>query len=167
MGQFADTLFRVLLGWVQTAASWLWSLVTNTDVSAWLAWLLDNWLPLVLLLCVGGLALDFIVYLLRWQPYRVWRSFFRRVTARDEIEEEAAPKPLFQRKLVYADGSTAVEDVHQPVQEAMAPPEDQLDAPIRPVRRVVRTATREQAYHQPVYPPQWQHNAQDHQGENE
>jgi len=166
MGRFADTLFRMLLGWVQTAASWLWSLVTNTDVSTWLSWLLENWLPLTLLLCVAGLVIDFGVYLLRWQPYRVWRSFFRRMSARDELEEDPAPKPIFQRKWVYADGSTEVEDVLTPVQEASYPPEDRLDAPIRPVRRVVQ-ATREQAYHQPVYPPQWQHHAQDEQGENE
>ena len=46
MGQFANMLFSGLLGWVQSAAAEVWSLVTNADVSLWLRWLLDNWLPL-------------------------------------------------------------------------------------------------------------------------
>lgn len=164
MGQFASTIFSALLGWVQTAASWLWGLVTNTDVSAWVKWLLDNWLPLVILLCVGGLVIDFAVYLLRWQPYRVWRSFLLRFSRKEEPTEEASAPPVFQRKWLYADGSTAVEDVHEPLQEQPAPQSEQLDAPIRPRRRMARRTTPEQAYNQPVYPPQWQ---RDQQGENE
>lgn len=167
MGQFADTLFRMLLGWVQTAMSWLWNLAAEAKSSEWLAWILDNWLPLVLLLCGAGLALDFLVYLLRWQPYRVWKSFFSRFSKEEGPEESLEGESGFQRKWVYADGSTVVENVKQPVQLTQYQPEMPMDEPLRPVRRVVRAATREQAYHQPVYPPQWQHNAQDHQGENE
>ena len=65
MGQFANTLFSALLGWVQSATAEVWNLVTNADVSLWLRWLLDNWLPLTLMLCVGGVVVDFIVYLIR------------------------------------------------------------------------------------------------------
>ena len=35
---------------------------------------------LLIALCVLGVALDLLVYLLRWKPYRVWNSFFRRRT---------------------------------------------------------------------------------------
>ena len=164
MGAFANTLFRVLLGWVQTAAAGLWGLVTNTDVSAWLRWLLDNWLPLTILLCISGVVIDFIVYLIRWQPYRVWGSFLRRLTAKEEPSaEEEQPQPVLQRKWLYADGSTTVEDVRQPLQQSDQ--SEQLEAPIRPVRRVTRRSSPEKAYNQPVYPPQWQHTHE--QGENE
>ena len=162
MGAFANTVFSALLGWVQTAAAWLWGLVTNADVSAWLRWLLDNWLPLLLILCAGGVVIDFIVYLIRWQPYRVWGRFLRRMTGKEESPAEKVEKqPVLQRRWLYADGSTAVEEVHEPLQDTA--PQDALDAPIRPVRRVVRRSTPEQAYNQPVYPPQWRH---DQQGEN-
>ena len=169
MGQFANTLFSMLLGWVQTAASWLWSLVTNTDVSAWLRWLLDNWLPLTLLLCIAGLALDFIIYLIRWQPYRVWGRFLRRWTGkgREAAEQEALElQARFQRKWIYADGTTTVEDIrqHDAEHEAEA---DHLELPIRPVRRVAKHAPPEQSYYQPVYPPQWQHTNDEQQGENQ
>ena len=170
MGMFANTLFSLLLGWVQTAASWLWRLITNADVSAWFAWLLDNWLPLTILLCLAGAAVDFVVYLFRWQPYRVWTSFLRRVHRKevDDPRDEGAVQPAFQRMWAYADGSTVVEDV--PVLPEKTPEQTepiQLEAPLRPNRRMARRASPEQSYNQPVYPPQWQHSIQDIQGENE
>jgi hypothetical protein len=70
---------------------------------------------------------------------------------------------VYQRKWIYADGSTEVEDVRVPQPEAFQEVE-QLAAPIRPVRRMARRASPEQSYNQPVYPPQWRH---DQQGENE
>ncbi len=167
MGQFANLMFGALLGWVQTAAAWLWCLVTDADVSRWARWLLDNWLPLTLLLCIVCVMIDFVVYLLRWQPYRVWGRFLHRQkeTEASASEGEETSQPLFQRKWLYADGTTAVEDVVKPVEEAPAQARnDQLAAPIRPQRRLARRSTPEQAYHEPVYPPQWQHNQQ---GENE
>ena len=166
MGLLANTLFSVLLGWVQTAASWLWSIITNTDVSAWLRWVLDHWLALVVLLCLAGLAVDFIVYLLRWQPYRVWRRFLQGKKKQDEqeIQETESAQPVFQRKWMYADGTTEVENIPVPQVPVEKPVSDRLAAPIRPVRRVAQHTTPEQAYHQPVYPSQWQQNQQ---GENE
>ena len=160
MGQFAGTLFRMLLGWVQTAAAWIWALITNADASAWLRWLVDNWLPLVLALCIGGVLVDFIVYLIRWQPYRMWGRFLYRKEEEEPLPDSA---PVYQRRWIYADGSTEVEDVRIPPPEAPRE-EEQLAAPIRPARRMARRASPEQSYHQPVYPPQWQH---DQQGENE
>ncbi len=167
MGQFAGTLFSLLLGWVQTAVSWLWNLATNADVSEWLHWLLDNWLTLLMLLCIGGLLLDFLVYLLRWQPYRVWQSFLQRVSGKAGEESDEAPeRPISIRRWVYADGTTQVEEVPEGGFAANLP-EEYLSAPIRPTRRTARRASSEQAYHQPVYPPQWQQNTQLEQGENE
>ena len=163
MGQFAGTLFSMLLGWVQTAAAWAWGLITNAETSAWLRWLVEHWLPLTLMLCIGGLAVDFLVYLVRWQPYRMWGRFLRRRDKEGAEESPDAAAPVYQRKWIYADGSTEVEDVRVPQQE-LPPVEEQLDVPIRTVRRMARRATPEQAYNQPVYPPQWRH---DQQGENE
>ncbi len=167
MGQFAGTLFSLLLGWVQTAVSWLWNLATNADVHAWLRWLLDNWLALVVLLCIGGVLVDFLVYLIRWQPYRVWRSFLGKLTGKEKEDlEESGDQPLLQRKWVFADGSTEVEEIQRDGMHAVQT-EERLNAPIRPVRRVMRHETPGQAYNQPVYPPQWQRTNQDIQGDNE
>lgn len=166
MGQFASTLFSMLLGWVQTAASWLWSLTSSTEVNKGLQLMLDNWLLLVIILCIGGLLVDFVVYLIRWQPYRVWRRFFARLSGRAGDEPDIPEQPVMQRKWIFADGSTEVEDVpldgtnvHEPL--------DALDAPIRPTRRALRYESPEQSYNQPVYPPQWRHANEDKQGDAE
>lgn len=167
MGQFANTLFSMLLGWVQTAVSWLWQLATSTDVNTWLHWLLDNWLAVLLALCIGGALVDFFVYLIRWQPYRVWRSFLsnRKDKRRGASGAVAESQPV-QRKWVFADGSTEVEDLSQQERYDAYQPE-RLNAPIRPTRRVARRELQGQGYNQPVYPPQWQHKTQEQQGENE
>ena len=167
MGQFANTIFSMLLGWVQTAAAWLWQLMTNTDVSAWLRWLLDHWLLLLLALCAAGLVIDFVIYLIRWQPYRVWRSFLQGMQTRRDNPGDEEGQLMYQRKWVYADGRTALEDIRQPRQQDAGAATDHLELPIRPVRRVARHMPDEQTYYQPVYPPQWQQKTNDDQGGKE
>ncbi len=154
MGPFADTLFTVLLGWLQNAAQGLWALITGADASAWLRWTLDNWLALVILLCLAGLLVDLMVYLLRWQPWRVWRSFYRSLRHQDSGADKISDSGRY-RQWVYADGSTRIEEVPpEPAQpDVELPP---LTAPIRRVRRAPRVAAPEESYNQPYYPPQWQ-----------
>lgn len=162
MGQFTNTLFQVLLGWVQNIVSALWQLIVSPDGSGGLRWLLDHWLALVILLCVAGGLIDFVVYLIRWQPYRVWRSFFSggHCSARHEGKEESA----CQRHWAYADGTTSLEE---PTPPRPMPDEKQLELPVRPVRRVARYSGEEHAYYQPVYPQTWKHAAKDSEGEDE
>ena len=158
MGQFADTLFSLSLGWVQTVVSWLWNLAANADVHAWIRWVLEHWLLLLVLLCACGVLADFIVYLIRWQPYRIWRRLWQRLTGKaQEAPEQEEELPMMQRKWVFADGSTEVEELPT---RASAEKEEQLIAPIRPTRRAVRRELERQSYNQPVYPPQWQHTTQ-------
>ena len=153
MGQFANMLFQLMLGWVQTAASWLWALVTSNDASLWLRWLTEHWLPLLVGLCIAGVVIDFVVYLFRWQPYRVWRSFLHRLSRRRPGDDDMPPAQ--QRTWIYADGSTTVEQLQAPVPQAPAE-QQRLDAPVRSTRRMARDIPVGEAYHQPVYPPQWQ-----------
>lgn len=170
MGQFANTIFSGLLGWVQAVVSGLWQLITNRDVSAWLRWLLDNWLPLTLLLCAAGLVTDLLVYVIRWQPYRVWGGFLRLIVGSrtgDPAEEKLEDEAQFQRKWAYADGTTSVEDLRKSAQEEAAA-EEHLELPIRPVRRTAMHGSAEQSYYQPVYPRQWQQTTKEnHSGGNE
>lgn len=169
MGSFANTLFSALLGWFQGAVAWLWRLIASADAGAWMTWVLDNWLALLILLCLAGLAVDGVVYLLRWQPYRVWRSFLGRFSADEEDAEEGQDEPEI-RHWAYAEGAP---EPRKHVRPEHSPGEEHLDAPIRSVKRVIparqRRAERadgfdtgrwEDAYNAPYYPPQW------HTGEN-
>lgn len=89
MGTLSNSVFQALLGWIRTLSSEIWSTVTAPDSSTILRWVGQNWLSLAAGLCVFGLIADWMIYLFRWQPYRVWRSFFRRKRRGGAEPEEA------------------------------------------------------------------------------
>lgn len=174
MGNFADTLFGVLLGWAKGAVAWIWGAVTNEGGSGLVSWVLDHWLLLLILLCLGGMAIDLMVYIIRWQPYRVWRSYrARRGEAEAAEDAGTAPEAEAARQWIYADGRTVTEEP-SPLYAPKVEPEETLDAPVRPVKRVMPARRRRvssdseemilpnlgevgDGYHQPYYPPQWVH----------
>lgn len=183
MGNFADTLFGVLLGWAKTAVSWLWGVISDDGSGGMMSWVLDHWLLLLILLCLGGMLIDFVVYLIRWQPYRMWRGFQRHTESDEETENEPAEAENAARQWIYADGRTVTEEA-TPLYAPRTEPEETLSAPVRPVKRVIPARRRRAStnpeelvlpemgevgdgYHQPYYPPQWQHVQQDDGGYNE
>lgn len=119
MGSFANTVFSVLLGWLQSAIAWLWGVSTSGSDGGLLGWMISHWLPLTLLLCLVGMAVDFVVYLLRWQPYRVWGRVlsrlwpegFHRGRAQGEVPPVRAYPP---RGRVYTDASMTTPEAYQP-----------------------------------------------------
>ena len=88
MGSFANTLFTIMLGWIQAAVSAIWSAFTTENGGSFLQWIGRNWIILAAILCVIGMVIDFGIYLLRWRPVRVWKSFFRRLRHGKEEETE-------------------------------------------------------------------------------
>lgn len=77
MGSFANSLFTILLGWLQGAVSAVWNAFTTENGNSFFTWIGKNWLLIAGVLCLTGLAADFCVYLFRWKPYKVWKSFFK------------------------------------------------------------------------------------------
>lgn len=96
MGSFANTFFTGLMGWMQSVASALWSLFTNEKASGVLRWIGDHWVVLAAVLCGVGLIADLGIYLVRWRPYLVWKSFLKRGqdAEDDEEKETTAEKSL-------------------------------------------------------------------------
>lgn len=117
MGSFANTLFSVLFGWLRSAVQWLWNCISQPGENSALAWIGENWMKLALGLCVGGMMIDLIVYLLRWQPYKVWGSFWRRVTGKGSHASEDSGR--VRRQWIYADGTTQFDEVEAESEEEM------------------------------------------------
>lgn len=115
MGSFANSVFSILLGWVRGAVSWLWNTATSQESGTLMQWIVENWLTLTVILCAAGIVIDFVVHMLRWQPYKVWASFFRRMFGRKERVEDR-PRPgggrnrRVRREWVYADGTARPEE---------------------------------------------------------
>ena len=78
MRGFAQTLFNALLGWIRMLVEAVWSLLFSDGTKVWLTWIGNNWLVLVVLLCLIGVAIDYLVWFVRWRPYYVWGSKMRR-----------------------------------------------------------------------------------------
>ena len=78
MGTLANSLFRALLGWIRTLSAEIWNTFSSPEGTTLLSWLGAHWKGLAVLMCLAGLAVDLVVYLFRWQPYRVWQSRRRR-----------------------------------------------------------------------------------------
>lgn len=108
MGNFANTLFSSLLGWLRGAAAWLWEFLSNPENGGFIVWVADNWLVLTVLLCAACMVIDLIVYMIRWQPYKVWASFFRRLMGRGEDKQDSG---RIRRRWIHADGTTSIEEV--------------------------------------------------------
>ena len=93
MGSFANTLFTIMLGWLQTAAASIWSAFTNEDGGSFLQWIGRNWILLAAILCAIGLIVDLGIYLLRWRPLQVWKSYFHRLRyGKEDMEEPEQPE---------------------------------------------------------------------------
>ena len=90
MGSFSNTVFSILLGWIQGLISVLWSAFTAGDGESFFQFIGNNWIKIAVILCAAGLVADFTVYFFRWAPYKVWQSFFRRLKNRKNGTEEAA-----------------------------------------------------------------------------
>ena len=92
MGSFANTVFRIMLSWLQGAVSAVWSAFTSEKGGSFLEWIGNNWIPIALVLCLIGLVADLGIYIVRWKPFRVWKSFFTRRKQRNDIQmEESLP----------------------------------------------------------------------------
>ena len=78
MNTVADSLFSALMSWVRALVSDIWA-IFSSDHTTILEFLGKNWLLIALALIAFGLAADWLIWLLRWQPYHLWAQRVRRI----------------------------------------------------------------------------------------
>lgn len=89
MNAFADTLLSILFGWLRSLVQGIWSSASSGRFQGVFRWLGDNWFWLLLILCLICTAMDYIIWLIRWRPYIIWRNKLRRLFSRKGKEETA------------------------------------------------------------------------------
>ena len=72
--------------------------VKTEDGSSVFNWIGRHWILLAGILCVIGLVTDLCVYIFRWKPYKVWKSFFTGSRNTDFRQPNANPKPTGSQK---------------------------------------------------------------------
>ena len=83
MGSFSNTIFRILLGWIQAIVSVIWSAFTAQGGESLFQYIGRNWIGIVITLCAAGTVTDFVIYLFRWKPYKVWGTFWRHLRKKE------------------------------------------------------------------------------------
>ena len=172
MNAFANALFTFLFSWMRTVVQGVWSAVASGRFARFFTWLGDSWLWVALFLCLLCTAMDYLIWLIRWRPYWVWktkwRQFKRRLRGGNRrfdrgydtgVGLELPPEPPRAEPSAWAEQAA-----FQQAQPLPAPP--RYDAP--PERESAYSAAglpaeamldglppavdREQAFHAPVYP---------------
>lgn len=134
MGAFADSLFTLLLGWVRGAVGAVSTAFSSGGQSGFLQFLGHKWLPIVLGIVVIGLFGDWFIWMVRWQPYRVWGTHMRRIARalhishapEEEIEEEAQQEQDASGMLFDAPGDADMEQTAL-YQKGMKAQEENID----------------------------------------
>ena len=89
MGVMADSLFTVLMSWVRALVNGIWALFSQENTTL-LEFLGKNWIAIAVVMIAAGLVIDWLVWLVRWQPYHIWAQRVRRllrITGEDEEED--------------------------------------------------------------------------------
>lgn len=81
MNAFANALFTMLFGWIRTGVQILWNAFTQGHLAGFFTWLGDHWFIVLVFLCLVCTVMDYLVWLVRWRPYLVWRTKMRRFFA--------------------------------------------------------------------------------------
>ena len=118
MGAWADSLFTVLMSWVRALVNGIWALFSS-DHTTILEFLGKNWLAIAVVLIAAGLVIDWLVWLVRWQPYHLWARRIRRLLRIPDPEEDEGEQP--KRKATAAQRPAAR---RQPEPEAEAGDEE-------------------------------------------
>ena len=92
MGAWADSLFTVLMSWVRALVNGIWALFSS-DHTTILEFLGKNWLAIAVVLIAAGLVIDWLVWLVRWQPYHLWARRIRRLLRIPDPEEDEEEQP--------------------------------------------------------------------------
>ena len=102
---YANAIVNAMLGWLKGLASWVLRLFNLSGGFSPLKFLADNWLKLLIFFLILGVALDLLVWLIRWRPHWVWfrkkrviindKNFFadeKYIDSPEDLERRSAPR---------------------------------------------------------------------------
>lgn len=117
MGSFSNTVFSILLGWIQSLVSIIWSAFTAKDGGGFFQFIGQNWIKITVLFCIIGVAADFMVYVFRWKPYKVWGTFFRHLKRKDtetaENEQAQSEESVIRENHYFRRADNDIDDLYR------------------------------------------------------
>ncbi|MDD3410468.1 MAG: hypothetical protein PHY12_06630 [Eubacteriales bacterium] len=99
MNGFTNALLSLLLGWLKSLFNAIWQVLDSDGGGSLLSFLRDNWKMLLIIVCVGGVVVDGLVYLFRWRPYYLWFSRGKKAPKPTPVREQPPePEPDWPRR---------------------------------------------------------------------
>ena len=143
MNAFANALFTLLFGWIRSGVQILWNASTQGHLSGFFTWLGDHWLLVAVFLCLVCTVMDYLVWLVRWRPYLVWRTkmrrFFAALRGRTWTDSRQFDRGYEAGVQMEMDGLVPPEPIPEP--PVYSPEEPEVYAPVI-FRRPLRAARR-------------------------
>lgn len=91
MTAYSSAIVDAMLGWLKGLANWvlrLFNLAGSAETSP-ILWMSQNWLKLLIILMIIGVAGDVLVWLVRWRPHWVWFRKERVIVDDDRFFDQA------------------------------------------------------------------------------
>lgn len=121
MNTFANSLFTMLFSWAKGLIQHAWNDTVSGQFSSFFIWLGDHWVWVALGLIIGCTVMDYLIWLIRWRPYLLWRAFFRRVARFFRGHSRQFEKGYESRVDIRL---TPEQETPIPAEEAEMPPEE-------------------------------------------
>ena len=86
MNTLSNNVLAVLFSWMRSLIQGVWGAMFSGTSKGFWPWLGDHWLLLIVLLCIGCTVLDYLIWLIRWRPYILWRQWLRRLLHRNAAD---------------------------------------------------------------------------------
>lgn len=74
MNTLSNHVLAVLFSWMRTLIQGAWNAMSFGASGGFWPWLGDHWLLVIVLLCLICTVLDYLIWLIRWRPYILWRQ---------------------------------------------------------------------------------------------
>ena len=117
MGVLTDSLFSALMSWVRALVSAIWALFGAERTTA-LEFLAKNWIGVAAVIIAAGLVMDWLIWLIRWQPYHIWAQRVRRLLRIAPPEEETEEYAQQAEEAAALAAYEAFDDAYMPPQAA-------------------------------------------------
>ena len=117
--EFTQKIVELLLSWMRLVTGWVWNFFQADMAGGFLAWFADNWMRIALALIIGGLIVDWLIWMIRWRPYWLWlrkrQIIYEEVETRGRRKRRPRPEPA--------------RPMSRPQPEPAARPESEFDDP--------------------------------------
>lgn len=123
MNSFTNAILTLMLGWLRTLLNVARDFISSDSSTIFFDFFRNNWKILFVILCLGGFAMDKIVYLIRWRPSPIWIRLRKRRKKKHPQPQPAYIEPEYplDSEVAFNEDTAVVETrLYQPAMNAPA-----------------------------------------------